>query len=142
MSLTSAQCRAARALIGWSQDQLAAASKVAKATIANFETGKRTPYARTLDDVREVLEAAGVVFVDENGSGAGVRLWKPRAEVLEIKSGYQVQVALPGHALPHVLKDDFLTEEGATAWAESAEGQKYVSELGERWWRRQRESEG
>ena len=101
------------------------------------------PYARTLDDIRCALEAVGVVFVDENGDGAGVRLWKPRAEVLEIKSGYQVQVALPGHALPRVLKDVFSTEQGATDWAESADGQKCVSELGERWWRRQGEkSEG
>ena len=98
------------------------------------------PYARTLDDIRRALEAAGVVFVDENGEGAGVRLWKPRAEVIETRSGYQVQVALPGHALPRVLKDVFSTEQGATDWAESAEGQKFVSDLGERWWRRQREN--
>jgi transcriptional regulator with XRE-family HTH domain len=77
MVMSSAQCRAARALIAWSQDQLAAASKVAKATIANFEAGKREPYARTLADLRTALEAAGVVFLDENGGGAGVRLRKP-----------------------------------------------------------------
>ncbi|TIQ46363.1 MAG: helix-turn-helix transcriptional regulator [Mesorhizobium sp.] len=78
MSISSAQCRAGRALIGWSQDQLATASKVAKATLANFELGKRTPYDRTLDDVRAALEAAGVIFVDENGEGPGVRLKKSR----------------------------------------------------------------
>lgn len=76
MSITAAQCRAARALIAWSQDQLAAASKVAKATIANFEAGRRTPYERTLVDLRAALEAAGVIFVDENGEGPGVRLRK------------------------------------------------------------------
>ena len=74
--MTPGQCRAARALIGWSQDQLADASKVAKATIANFELAKRTPYDRTLDDMRLALEAAGVIFVDENGEGPGVRLRK------------------------------------------------------------------
>jgi Predicted transcriptional regulators len=71
------QCRAGRALVGWSQDQLASASKVAKATIANFELGKRTPYDRTLQDVRQALEAAGVVFLSEgelSSGGAGVRL--------------------------------------------------------------------
>ena len=76
MEFTPGQCRAARALIGWSQDQLASASKVAKATIANFERGKRTPYDRTLDDLLAALEAAGVEFT--NGSQPGVRLRKGR----------------------------------------------------------------
>lgn len=74
MSITPAQCRAARAIIWWSQDQLAAASKVAKATIANFEAERRAPYDRTLADLRAALEAAGVEFIAENGGGAGVRL--------------------------------------------------------------------
>jgi transcriptional regulator with XRE-family HTH domain len=78
MSLSAAQCRAARALIAWSQDQLASASKVAKATIANFEAGKRAPYDRTLADLRTALESAGVIFVEENGDGPGVRLAKRR----------------------------------------------------------------
>lgn len=72
--LSAAQCRAARALIGWSQDQLSAASKVAKATIANFEAGKRDPYPRTLVDLRVALEAAGVEFIERNGGGPGVRI--------------------------------------------------------------------
>ncbi|TIP22712.1 MAG: helix-turn-helix transcriptional regulator [Mesorhizobium sp.] len=74
MGISSAQCRAGRALIGWSQDQLATASKVAKATIANFEAGKRASYDRTLLDLQAALEAAGVEFIPENGAGAGVRL--------------------------------------------------------------------
>lgn len=74
--LSPAQCRAARALLPWSQDQLAEASGVAKATIANFELGKRTPYDRTLADIRAALEAAGIQFIPENGGGAGVRLAK------------------------------------------------------------------
>ncbi|TPM15521.1 helix-turn-helix transcriptional regulator [Mesorhizobium sp. B2-3-5] len=76
MTISAAQSRAGRALIGWSQEQLATASRVAKATIANFEAGKRTPYDRTLQDVRAALEAAGVIFVAENGEGPGVRLRK------------------------------------------------------------------
>jgi transcriptional regulator with XRE-family HTH domain len=75
--LSSSQCRAARALLGWSQDELATASKVAKATIANFEAGKRSPYDRTLQDLLEAMENAGVLFIPENGGGAGVRLAKP-----------------------------------------------------------------
>jgi transcriptional regulator with XRE-family HTH domain len=58
--MTPAQCRAARALIAWSQDELASAAKVEKATIAIFELGERAPDARTLDDLRAALEAGGV----------------------------------------------------------------------------------
>jgi transcriptional regulator with XRE-family HTH domain len=74
MSLTPSQCRAARALLNWSQGELAEASKVATKTIANFELGKRRPYDRTLDDLRSALEAAGVEFT--NGDQPGVRMRK------------------------------------------------------------------
>jgi transcriptional regulator with XRE-family HTH domain len=77
MEFTPDQCRAARGLVGWSQDQLASAARVAKATIANFELGKRTPYDRTLDDLVAALEAAGVEFT--NGDQPGVR-WKKKGE--------------------------------------------------------------
>ena len=77
MTISPGQCRAARGLIGWSQDQLVDASGVTRATIANFELGKRAPYERTLDELRRALESAGVEFIAENGGGAGVRLRKP-----------------------------------------------------------------
>lgn len=71
-----AQCRAARALIGMSQEDLAAGSAVAKATIAAFELGQRQPYQRTIEALHRALSDAGVVFIDENGEGPGVRLRK------------------------------------------------------------------
>jgi len=67
------QCRAARALLGISQDDLAKASSVAKATIAAFELGQRQPYARTLAALQAALEAEGVIFIDSNVEGEGVR---------------------------------------------------------------------
>ena len=76
MYLDAAQCRAARALLVWSQDKLARESKVAKTTIADFERYRHTPYDRTLRDLQEALEAGGVEFIPENGGGAGVRLRK------------------------------------------------------------------
>ena len=48
MAITRGQCRAARALLEWTQDQLAETASVAKKTLADFEAGKRTPYDRTL----------------------------------------------------------------------------------------------
>lgn len=76
MIISAAQCRAARALLAWSQDALVAASKVTKSTIANFEGEKRQPFDRTLSDIRDAFEGAGVIFIDENGEGPGVRLRK------------------------------------------------------------------
>lgn len=76
--MTPSQCRAARALIGISQDELSARSHVAKRTIASFESETRTPYDRTIKAIRETLEDAGIGFIDENGGGAGVRLIKGR----------------------------------------------------------------
>ena len=75
--MTPAQCRAARALLNWSQDELAGVSQVAKSTIALFELGKREPYDCTLDDIRDALEAAGVEFIEGNGGGVKLRKGKP-----------------------------------------------------------------
>jgi transcriptional regulator with XRE-family HTH domain len=76
MSIIPAQCRAARGLLGWSQSDLSEASKTATKTVADFERGARIPYQRTLDDIREALEMAGIEFIAENGGGPGVRLRK------------------------------------------------------------------
>jgi transcriptional regulator with XRE-family HTH domain len=56
------------------REDVAKASGVAVATIADFEVGRRTPQPRTLAAIRTALEAAGVEFIDENGGGPGVRL--------------------------------------------------------------------
>lgn len=73
-TLVPMQCRAARALLDWSREQLSQASGVSLATLADFEVGKRRPYDRTLVDVQVALEKAGVEFIPQNGGGAGVRL--------------------------------------------------------------------
>jgi transcriptional regulator with XRE-family HTH domain len=57
-----------------SQSELAAANRVAVKTLADFERGTRSPYERTLEDIRRALEAAGVEFM--NGDQPGVRLRK------------------------------------------------------------------
>lgn len=74
--MTPAQCRAARALLDWSQQRLAEAAVIGNATIRNFESGRSAPQRATLDVLRRALEAGGVVFVEENGEGPGVRLRK------------------------------------------------------------------
>lgn len=74
--ITPAQCRAGRALLNWSQQQLADLAKVGVVTVRQFEREGAQPRHATLDVIRRALEAGGVIFVDENGAGPGVRLKK------------------------------------------------------------------
>jgi transcriptional regulator with XRE-family HTH domain len=62
--------------VKWSREDLAEASSVALRTIVDFERDARAPRGATLESLAHALEAAGVVFVDENGHGPGVRLRK------------------------------------------------------------------
>lgn len=77
--MTPAQCRAARGLVDWSQADLASAANVGLSTLRNFEAGRSIPMANNLSAIRTALEAAGVIFVAENGEGPGVRLKKQQA---------------------------------------------------------------
>jgi transcriptional regulator with XRE-family HTH domain len=74
--LTSAQIRAARALIRWSAQELADASDVGVTTIRRAElTASETKLTRVNDQaIRRTLEAAGVTFIDDEEGGPGVRL--------------------------------------------------------------------
>ena len=75
--LTSATSRAARGLLDWTQDQLAKTAGVGITTVRTFEKGASAPVAQNLAAMRRALEAAGVVFISENGGGAGVRMKEP-----------------------------------------------------------------
>jgi len=79
--LTSEQLRAARMMLRWEQKDLADASKVSLPTIKRLETrpGRIQANESTLVALQRALEAAGVIFIAENGEGPGVRLKKDRA---------------------------------------------------------------
>jgi len=75
MTLVASQCRAARAMLGLSQRDLARMAEMAHRTVADFETNARTPHIRTLRAMRETLEACGAVFIPADAQfGPGVRL--------------------------------------------------------------------
>ena len=75
-TLEPAQCRAARALLDWTQGQLGEATGLSVVTIRAFEKG-----GEMRDSNKNLLalafEKAGVEFIPRNGSGPGVRLRDP-----------------------------------------------------------------
>ncbi|MBR9763870.1 MAG: helix-turn-helix domain-containing protein [Rhodobacteraceae bacterium] len=76
--LSIRQIKAARALLGWSQHDLATACGVSYPTIARLEKvdGPLGGRASTVEAIRTALEEAGIEFIPQNGGGAGVRLQK------------------------------------------------------------------
>jgi transcriptional regulator with XRE-family HTH domain len=73
-NFTAAQCRAARALLDWNQSELSERANVALSTVRRFEKSANQPIANNLVAIRTALESAGVIFIDQNGNGPGVRL--------------------------------------------------------------------
>ena len=79
--ITPAQCRAARALLGWPKEWLASELSVSTGTIAEFEKGRRAPRLVKLDAIRRALGRAGIEFIDD---GQGVRLKPPLPSGVEM----------------------------------------------------------
>jgi ribosome-binding protein aMBF1 (putative translation factor) len=79
VALSSAQIRAARALLRWSAADLARESALGANTIRRAEVAEEGTSLTAANElaIRRALEAAGVEFIDANGGGAGVRLRKP-----------------------------------------------------------------
>jgi transcriptional regulator with XRE-family HTH domain len=80
--VTTRQIKAARALLGWSQADLAEKSGVSEPTVARLEStdGELGGRKLTVKKIRAAVEGAGVTFIDENGGGLGVRLRKRSKE--------------------------------------------------------------
>lgn len=64
--ITPKQSRAARALLNWSQPDLAQKCGIHVQTISNFEHETSTPTQRTLSKIARILELNGIEFI-ENG---------------------------------------------------------------------------
>jgi transcriptional regulator with XRE-family HTH domain len=73
--MNATQCKMARVATGLGVRELAALAGVAQATVSRFERGEQLKES-TVAALRLALENSGVIFVDENGGGAGVRLKK------------------------------------------------------------------
>jgi transcriptional regulator with XRE-family HTH domain len=82
MMITSAQCRAARGLLDWTQQELADRAGIGIVTVRQVEAGLSKPRRATLEVIKRAMEAAGVEFIDGNGGGPGVRLLKTRRHAI------------------------------------------------------------
>jgi transcriptional regulator with XRE-family HTH domain len=70
------QIKAARALLAWSQEELASAAAISIPTIKRLESQEGLLGGReeTVSKIQAALEHAGVQFIEQNGGGPGVRL--------------------------------------------------------------------
>jgi transcriptional regulator with XRE-family HTH domain len=68
------QCRAARALLKWKQEELAQKAGLALSTVKDFEAERRTPHASNLAQIERAFTDAGIEFT--NGDAPGVRRHK------------------------------------------------------------------
>jgi transcriptional regulator with XRE-family HTH domain len=77
--VTSRQFRAARALLGWTQQMLADKALVAINTVRAIENDRPYPSPKpdSVSAIRRALERAGIVFLPNATMGEGVRFAKP-----------------------------------------------------------------
>ena len=76
--ITPRQIRAARALLGWSQQQLADIAIVSLNALARLEKGNVDSRVSTLAAIQKALSKAGVEFLPADQKGEGVRLRSPK----------------------------------------------------------------
>jgi len=79
--LQVAQIRAARALLGWRQEDIAQAAKISVATIRRIESQEEllTGNLSTLLKIQTAFEQAGIQFIDEDETGGfGLRMAKKK----------------------------------------------------------------
>jgi DNA-binding XRE family transcriptional regulator len=62
-AISAAQCRAARALLGWTQKTLAERAGLARKTVTEFEAGSRSVQFRSRRDIALAFEQAGIEFI-------------------------------------------------------------------------------
>jgi transcriptional regulator with XRE-family HTH domain len=67
------QIRMARAALNWSVRDLAKKAGLTPNTVSRIENGAES-FASSLQRIQAALEAGGVLFIEQNGGGPGVRL--------------------------------------------------------------------
>jgi len=72
MLISSAQCRAARAALNMTQEELAGLAGLSRTMVVDFERGLRAPLTVSLNALQDALENAGAQFPRRQGKLAGV----------------------------------------------------------------------
>ena len=80
--ITSEQIRGALAMLRWSAKQLAEQAGLSWPTVQRMESTQGVPsgLSKNLELVQRALEGAGIIFIDEDDAGPGVRLKKRKTE--------------------------------------------------------------
>lgn len=121
--ITHLQVKAARALLEWSQEQLAEAAQISQPTLKNFERGASVPKVSTLMSIKNALEREGIKFTEDNGvrkinnnlltleeKDSVVHLWDDIYDTLKTGKGNEVLIfngseqKLSPHLYPVLLK--------------------------------------
>jgi transcriptional regulator with XRE-family HTH domain len=130
-----AQIRAARALLNWSQEDLAQKAEIALSSVRELETERRTSEAGTIGNVRNAFEEAGVNFVEgTSNNGPGVRLVGNRPYLIRRPStvtkwdGVPLEVEFKGKAFTAFVSREAIEDLGSLrgtepekVWLEVAE---------------------
>ena len=111
--LTPAQSRAARALLGWSQTELARRASVATSTVADFERGQRSPVTNNLEALKSTFEKEQITF-------------PPGGAVVGALPKVEVRSRVPQD---RVVPVRWITESHLDQWGSSRVGQDTFPEL-------------
>ncbi|WP_263350006.1 helix-turn-helix domain-containing protein [Acidicapsa acidisoli] len=112
LSLTPAECKAARALLAWNQQELARLAQLGVSTIADFERGKRTPTESNIEAMVKAFTTAGISF-----AGGGI----------QIAATADTPATPANGSRPRLIEATDLDQ-----WAERNDGKEYFPELIER----------
>ena len=111
------QLRAARALIGWRQEDIAQAAKISVATIRRIESqeGPLAGYVSTLVKIQAAFEQAGIQFIDDDELGGfGVRMAKKKKESDDVKLLVTTKITAPD--IPSRMQQDSSAPRRKVPW--------------------------
>ena len=136
MHLSSDQCRAARSLLNWTQEELATNARVSRATVADFESSARNPMKNNLRAISDCMFSAGIEFISEEGaSGVGVRFRGRKLEYTKtVRASYSderatMQMRYAGEAFKCVMPLEAIEDYNGTQYKNDEEFASAISNM-------------
>jgi transcriptional regulator with XRE-family HTH domain len=109
MIITAGQMKQARALLAWSQDDIAIACGVDTSTIVNFEFGKQFPEPQTVENIRAALETLGVEFAADQAQAVSLRKSAGRSRAERAQPKTSAPRTVEGERYFDLLLSEFAT---------------------------------